>query len=337
MAKSKTRFPEITQAVKDISNNVLLPLYFLCGEDSFSIDNCVKLLEEKVSVHIDSDFDREIFYGDDKNMLDIINFASSFPFGSGKKLVMVKDFEKIKDKKNLIHYIDSPAEFTVLVIINNGSISNPDSAMFEKLRTKGFVFEAKELKGNSLNEWLVKYAGSKGKMLTSENAQFLTDIVGENRAMLEAQIEKIIVFLNDEKEITLDSIRSLSTQLKEYTIFDLQNALSSKNKEKSLKIAFGLLEKGAEPTYIIHMLTRYFTGLTRVNELKEKNIPDQTAARIVGTHPYYYKDYLRARTIYTDRDLYTIAGSLLKADISVKTTTTDNKSIISLLIAEILN
>ncbi len=336
MAKSKSNFIPVAQAIKDITQNSLKQVYFLCGEDNYSIEHCIKLLDEKISLQLSSEFDKEVFYGEDTNMLDIINFASAFPFGSGKKFVTVKDFEKIKDKKNLIRYIESPADFTFLVIINNGTISNPDSALFETLNSKGFIYEAKELKGNSLNEWLIGYAESKGKVLSRENAQFLVDIVGENRAMLEAQIEKITVFLNQEKEITLEIIRSLSTALKEYTIFDLQNALALKNKEESLKIAFSLLEKGAEPTYLIHMLTRYFTGLSRINELKEKNIPDNTAARIVGTHPYYYKDHIRARTVYSDRDLYSIAGSLLKADISVKTTTTDNKSVISLLIAEIL-
>ncbi len=294
------------------------------------------MLEKKITPLIDSDFDREVLYGEDKNMLDIINFASSFPFGSGKKYVLLKDFEKIKDKKNLINYIDSPAEFTVLVIINNGGISNPDSAVFQKLAEKKCIFEAKELKGGNLVEWLSGYAASKGKVLSPDNAQVLIDITGENRAMLEAQIEKISVFLNQEKEISLGVIRSLSTAMKEYTIFDLQNALSVKNKTESLKIAFSLLDKGAEPTYIIYMLARYFTGLSRINELKEKNIPQQAAARIVGTHQYYYKDYLKARNVYSDGDLYNIAVSLLKADLSVKTTTADGKTVISVLMAEIL-
>ena len=336
MAKSKTKFPVIGQALKDISVNSLLPVYFFFGVDSYDIENCLKLLEKKIAPLIDSEFDREIFYGEDKNMLDIINFASAFPFGSGKKFVLLKDFEKIKDKKNLINYIDSPAEFTVLVIINNGDISNRDSALFQKMAQKGCIFEAKELKGGNLVEWLSGYAASKGKVLSIDNAQVLIDITGENRTMLEAQLEKISVFLNEEKVISLEVIRSLSTALKEYTIFDLQNALSVKNKTESLKIAFSLLDKGAEPTYIIYMLARYFTGLARINELKEKNIPQQAAAKIVGTHQYYYKDYLKARNVYSDRDLYNAAESLLKADVSVKTTAADGKAVISLLIAEIL-
>ena len=97
-----------------------------------------------------------------------------------------------------------------------------------------------------------------------------------------------------------------------------------------------MLEKGSEPTYIVHMLTRYFTGLSRINELIAKKVPGQAAARIVGTNPYYYRDHLNARRIYSDKDLYRIVQSLLKADLSIKTTSSDNKTIITILISEII-
>ena len=64
-----------------------------------------------------------------------------------------------------------------------------------------FLFEAKELKGRNLIDWLISIAEEKGKKLSEENAQVLVDIVGENRNMLEDQLEKICIFLNEKKEI----------------------------------------------------------------------------------------------------------------------------------------
>lgn len=336
MAKTKVNIPAISQIKNELLSRKILPVYFFLGEDSYSIEAGSALVEETVKPMIESDFDRETFYGEDKNLSDILNFASAFPFGSGKKLIILKEFEKIKDKKQLTSYVNSPQGLTVLVIINNGTVSNLDAEPYKSLIEKKYIFEGKELKGENLVEWLTENVKLKGKVLTSENARLLIDIVGENREMLEAQLEKIFVFLNDSKEITLDSIKSLSTSLKEYNIFDLQNAIGKKDKTLTLKVAYNMLDKGAEPTYIIHMLTRYFTGLSRVNELTAKKIPDQAAARIVGTHPFYYKDHLRARKIFTDSNLYRIVQSLLKADLSVKTTSSDNKTIITILLSEIV-
>ncbi len=103
-----------------------------------------------------------------------------------------------------------------------------------------------------------------------------------------------------------------------------------------MNVANNLLDNGAEPTFIIAMLTRYFTGLAKITELKTKNIPVQEAARIVGTHHFYYPGYVKARTLYSDQKLVEVFRALLKADVSVKTTSSDNKTIITLLIAEIL-
>ena len=192
------------------------------------------------------------------------------------------------------------------------------------------------MKGRNLIDWLISEAEEKGKKLSEENAQVLVDIAGENRNMLEDQLEKICVFLNKEKEITIESIQKVSSELKQFNIFDLQNAIGLKDKAKALNVANNLLDNGAEPTFIIAMLTRYFTGLAKITELKTKNIPVQEAARIVGTHHFYYPGYVKARTLYSDEKLVEVFRALLKADVSVKTTSSDNKTIITLLIAEIL-
>jgi len=154
--------------------------------------------------------------------------------------------------------------------------------------------------------------------------------------MLEIQLEKILLYLKDKNEITIESIQVVSSSLKQFTIFDLQDAIAVMDKPRAIEIAFNLLENGFEPVFIVSMLTRYFTGLSKVTELKSKNMPDQTAARIVGTHPFYYKGYVKARTLFSDEKLIDVFRALLKADISIKTTNLDEKTLISILISEIL-
>lgn len=338
MAKSKTNIPSILEAVKEIKKGKLKPIYYFSGDDSFGIASAFKLLEEKVTPLLTSDFDKEIFYCENKALSEILDSALAFPFGSSKKFVIVRESEKIKDKKNLLSYIDSPPEFTILVFLHNGKISNPDSQVYKKLIDESFLFEAKELRGKNLVNWLIDYTESKEKILSEENAQLLIDIAGENRNILEAQLEKIFTFLKkDVKEINHKVIMEISSSLKEHTIFDLQNAISIKDKARAYNIGNKLIESGTEPTFIIYMLTRYFTGLSRINELKEKNLPVDSAARMVGTHRYYYNDYLKARTLYSDAEVFSAIRALLKADLSIKTTSSNAANIIAVLIAEIIS
>ena len=334
---AKTKAPSILDVLSELKKGHIKAVYYFFGEDYFLLQTAVKAVEKAVAPFISSDFDKETFYGDNKNLTDVLSFASAFPFGSEKKLILFKEFEKIKNKKPLSDYANSPVDFTTLVLIHNGSISNISSEPYRTLTQNSFLYEAKELKGKNLLNWLVKAVENKGKNISTENAQVLIDIVGEDRNAIDAQLEKINIFMGDKKEITFDHIKDLSSKLKQFSIFDLQNAIGKKQKDKSLEVAFNLLNNGKEPVFIIAMLTRYFTGLSRINELKKDNIPVQQAARIVGTHHFYYKDYLQASAIYSDNDIRNAFRALLKADLTVKTTSINSKDIITVLISEILS
>jgi len=334
MAKSKA--PSILDAIKEIKKRKFKPVYYFFGEDAYNLSFTLHTLEEAFQPLLLSELDKETIYSEDRSINDILGLATAFPFGSEKKLIIVKEAEKIKDKKPLKEYATSPAEFTVLAFFHNGSITNLSSEPFKTLDADEFLFEAKELKGKNLIDWLISIAEEKDKKLSEENAQVLVDIVGESRNMLEVQLEKICIFVNTQKEVTIESIQQVSSELKQFNIFDLQNAIGLKDKSKALTVAYNLLDNGAEPTFIITMLTRYFTGLAKITELQSKNTPLQEAARIVGTHHFYYPNYLKARNLYSDQKLVEVFRALLKADVSVKTTSSDEKTIITLLIAEIM-
>ena len=336
MAKKKVNIPSILEVNKELKKNNILPIYYLCGEDSYNIDITLANIQKKASPFIASDFDKETIYGENKTYLEVIDYAQAFPFGSEKKLIIFKQAEKPKDKKDLVRYIESPAEFTILICIHDGTISNPESEPYNTLLKNGYLFEAKELKGKHLLDWLLAEVESRNKKITNENAGLMIDIVGESKQLLELQLDKILLFLGEKDEITLEAITSLSTRLKEYSIFDLQNAIGKKNKELALKYAYNLLEKGNDLVMILAMLAKYFTGLARVSELISTNVNEYQAARIVGTHPYYYKDYIEARRKYSDKEIVKAFRALLNADLTNKTTQTDQRTIITLLIADII-
>jgi DNA polymerase-3 subunit delta len=335
MAKSKA--PSILEIIPTINKGTFQPVYYLFGVDYYHLQNALDSISKAVSPLITSDFDKETFYGDKNSLSEVLDFAAAFPFGSEKKLIVFKQFEKVKDKKPLTGYAESPADFTVLVLIHNGTIANLNSEPYKTLGKYNFIFEAKELKGKNLLNWFISHVGNKDKTISQENAQLLIDITGESRSMLENQAEKIITFMGEEKEISLNHIQSLSTRLKQFSIFDLQNAVGKKDKDSAMNIAFNLLDNSTEPVFIVAMLTRYFTGVSRVGELTKEKIPSQQAARIVGTHPYYYKDYQKARSLFSDTDLANVFRSLLQADLSIKTTAAEGKNIITILISEILS
>ena len=184
MAKSKA--PAIQDIEKQLKQKKILPVYYLFGEDSYSVDITFEAIEKAAQPFITSDFDKEILYGENQSFTNIIGLASTFPFGSEKKLIIVKQAEKLKDKKEkkeIVSYFESPAEFTVLVFLHEGTITNPTSEPYKTLANRGYLFEAKELKGKSLIDWLISTVEKSRKTISYDNAQLLTCLLYTSRCV----------------------------------------------------------------------------------------------------------------------------------------------------------
>lgn len=336
MKKTQNRPPFISEAVKNLDKNEPLPVYYFYGEDSFLVDEAVKKILNKLEHYEISEFDKETFYGSNSKLIDVLDVASAFPFSSQKKIIIFKEFEKVRDKKNLVSYLKSPAEFTTLILIHDGEIRDFSSALYKSLLNNGFIYSAKELKGKYLINWIVDYCLSNGKSINEENAQAIVDLIGDSKSLIDGQLGKIFTYISNKTTIELEDILNVSSELREFNIFNLEDAIAKKDRKNTFRIAYSLLGQGKDQTYIISMLTRYFTILTRVKELAEKKVPPREAAASLGVFERFYNNYVNARKIYSETDLYRISRALYTADLLTKTTSMDEKSVITVLLTEIL-
>jgi DNA polymerase-3 subunit delta len=333
----KKEIPSIYDIGKFIKPDKLLPVYFFCGEDGFTIDNAVKAVDIACAPLIKNDFDREIINLEKGTPFsNVIDLALGFPFGDGKKIIIAKNFNNIKDKAKLKDYLQQPAAFTVLVITYPEKVSDPEKDPYKTLFEKGYIFEARNLDGAELAGWLVKHAKRNGLVLSSENAKTLIEIVGEEKGLLEMHIQKFADFLGNGEEVTYDIIKKLSSTTKEYSIFDLQDALAEGNKAKAIEIAYNLLDCGKEIIFIIAMLAKFIKTISQATEVMRDQHNDFQASRTLKISYQYYLGCKKARFFMNYEALARSAEALLNADTAVKTTSTEPKTILLVLITEML-
>lgn len=333
---AKKKYPSVSSLMPKVKKGEFLPIYFLFGGDGYTIAKFITSLEETFKPILVSEFDKSVLYGANTTIEEILDTSQMFPFGSEKKLVIVKEFDKVqKFDEHLKNYIKSPADFSVLVLVFSGTPSSFNKAYLKALDTAGFLFEAKELKEHDLADWTIEQVSAKGKIISHANAQYLVTLIGDDRYMLEMQIEKMVVYAKEEQEITFEMIKAHAAITKAYTVFDLQDALAIKDAAKTFKVGYRLLDQGENLIMILSMLNKYFTGLLQIPELQKSRKSDQEAARIVGTHPFYYKNHVRAKQRYSDKDLHRIAKAIFNADLAIKSSNTDDKTILTLLFEQI--
>ena len=74
------------------------------GEEPYYIDKICEEFSKKVLTDNEKVFNQTTFYGKETNIQNIIFEAKQFPFGSEKRVVIVKEAQHIKNIEDLISY-----------------------------------------------------------------------------------------------------------------------------------------------------------------------------------------------------------------------------------------
>ena len=336
MSKYNSKIPSIYSLISELNNEPAKPIYFLFGSDHFSINMVIKALTGKIEPLISSDFDNETISVEKKsNIGELIDLAYTFPFGSDKKLIIVKNFENFNNKKQFESYVNDPSEHTCMIIANYGEISSLKGLPYNTLEKKGFIYEARELKGVDLENWVSKRSSQLGFKISADSIRTLIDIVGEDKSLLEMQLQKFKTFLGDKEEIKSEDIRALSSAMKEYSIFDLLNTMGKGNISDSIKVMFNLLSHGKDLVFIINMLTKYISVISQSIELRGRKLSDFDASKAIGVSKYYYQNCKNAQYFASEDTLHRASKALYNTDLALKTTSIDQKTLSVMMLTEI--
>ena len=104
------------------------------------------------------------------------------------------------------------------------------------------------------------------------------------------------------------------------TIFELQNAIGKRDIALSMQIVERMLELGESPQRMIIMLTRFFTQLAKLVELRQKRASEQQMASEMGIKPYFVKQYIGFSTNFTMEHIEQNFRALLDADVADRVT-----------------
>ncbi len=335
---AKRAILSVNELLKQLREGKLLPVYLICGDDTYSIDNTIEKIKKNAMQHIKSEFDIEIIDAErGGDVSTIIDLATTFPFGGNKKLIIVKNFEVFNDKKILKEYIDAPSDFTILVLINRTKLSDYSKEPYLSLLKKGFLFETKQETGEELVDWLEDKIKKFDLNLTKNDLYTIIEMVGENKSLIENQINKILDFSMNKKGIDIEDIKKIISSTKKYSIFDLQDAIGRGDKSKALEICYNLLDNGEELIVIINMLVKFILTIAQILEMVKLNMNDNEAAKKLQVSWYYYINCKKANYLFSDLRLLNASRALLDADTKVKTTSTDAKTILTMLIANIIH
>jgi len=143
--------------------------------------------------------------------------------------------------------------------------------------------------------------------------------------------------MGDRKKIALEDIAAVVGATKGFTIFELQNAIGRKDPKEAIKILERMLEAGQSPQMIIVMLTRFFTQLWKLTDLRARRLPETEIAREIGVSPYFVKQIIEFRSNFDIQQIEENFKLLLEADTVLKSTSRDQRLVLDLLVLSLIS
>jgi DNA polymerase-3 subunit delta len=119
-----------------------------------------------------------------------------------------------------------------------------------------------------------------GKSIEPEAVTLLLERTGFNLWALKSQTEKLVSFLGDEERITIEQVEGLTDTFREEALYELNNAVASRDCAASIAVLTRLLDQGYGPLQIIGSLANEVRRLLLAREFIDNHLEGGLEPRI---------------------------------------------------------
>ncbi len=306
------------QIMTELKAGKYRPIYFLMGDETYFIDQITDYIAQNALPADQHAFNQIVMYGKDINVAQIDNTARRYPMMSDRMVVIVKEAQNIRSFDNLVYYANKPLDSTILVINYKYKTLDKRKKIYKAIDKNGVVFESKKLYENQVPSWISNYLKEKNIKINPVAVRLLVDYLGTDLQKISNELNKLIISLNGKNEITPIDIEKNIGISKDYNIFELQKALTSKNTLKANQIVkyFAANPKSNPFVLTINALFGFFSKILLVHSLSNKS--NQNVAKVLKVHPFFVNDYLSATRTFSTKKLVYIISILREYDLKSK-------------------
>lgn len=261
-------------------NAPLLPVYLICGEDALKRDTVMKRLRARLSALGDLSFNSDEFSGETAIGADIVSACNTVPFASPVRLVEVRAADKLKkaDSEELVAYLDSPAETTVLALIAEKLAKNTRLYKAVAKHGKTAVIDCAPLKRFELPKAVRAMAVGHGVTLTEGAAVKLVDLVGEDTVHLDSELKKIALAHRGTDAVNEHEIVAMVSRTAEVKPWEFVDAFAARDARKCL-LYLGRMDS-VSPHALLAMCTTRLRELVCARALADRGNPRGVAAAL---------------------------------------------------------
>ncbi len=287
--------------------------YLILSDDKVIIDLKIEEIIKKIK-----ETDKEIIKMDlsEKTVDDLLEELNTYNFLSNLKVVIAYnslflegDSSNDKSINKIIKYIDSKSDNILILVASKTASRKTLTELLSKLEV---------IEGTISTELLVKRNLEDYKM-ENRDVKYLIEYCHKNNERIITELEKLKLYKLEDKIITKEDIDKVVFKEYDDNIFDLVNAITARNRKKSVELYTRLIEK-EEPTLIVASIANKIRMLYSIKVLRDDKVKQSEMAEIMNVKPAAISISMEQCDNFSKDKLLKLLYELSEIDYKSKTT-----------------
>jgi len=271
---------------REIEDGRIEPLYLFVGEEQYLQERALRLLHNTVDEALRM-FNVSVYSigsdngtGSKTTAAMVIDAANQMPMMSARRIVVVRDFEKIKEdeQETVFAYLDHPAPLTTMVF----QAVSPDKRrkLTSALTKTCTVVTFDVLDESRAGRWAEDRLKRSGCAIEPAALRLLIGLVGTRLNRLVNELDKLAAYA-DGGAITSGAVQELVPRAREHTSWELWDAINGRDRKRALKLMERLLDD-SDALPILGSLASLYRRLLTGKELIDRGASPQEITKATG-------------------------------------------------------
>ena len=296
-------------------------LLLFLGEEEYLIQQGLAAWLKKLLPDAEKDFNYQVFYGDDFSYEIFVNSACTWPFGSDRRVIAIKNIDDVNNAvaAKLVQFMQKePPSFLWLVF--TAKKLEEKNQLYQFIKNSGKVVACDPWPESKKTAWVMEQGRRMGLDLTLPMVRYILSESNLSMIGLMTELQKLALYQKAKQEkITMEDLYLLIHGESSETVFSLCDAIAKKQTLEVFRILENLHLKGEAEANIVGLLSKQYRQMLAAKIILQDRGNADYLAQKIGIHPYAAKIACTQSRLFSFPELVRGIEKMAAYDDDVKT------------------
>lgn len=300
-------------------------VYLIYGQEKYLIDEFVLQLVDKYKEYEKIEYDA--LESNISDVIDDLNMGSLF---SDNKIIIVNNCYFLSGiKTDIEHDVDALVDYlqeknnNILLLVLNEEAIDKRKKIVKELEKNAEIKIFNKLNDKDTISFIKNYCEKKGYKIDDLASRLFLDYTKDNLYIITNELDKMFLYKDSDKKISIEDIKLVTSRTINANIFDLIEAITKRDINKSLLLYQDLVLLNEEEIKLIIILANQFRLIYQVKEMYKDGYTEYDISKNLNVHPYRVK--LAYNMDITPNESLEYIKKLSELDRNIKTGLVDKK------------